>query len=354
LGLLIEEQRSNLLTYSAQCDDAYWVKTFANGSVQANVIVSPNGTLTGELFSENTTASVSHQLESTAVSASASTFYTASLYVKSAGRNLQINLSDISFAGNVWNFDLSAVTATLVSSGWSNSSASITDVGNGWRRLRVTGQTGASVTQVQMQIRLLSGIALEYTGNGYSGIYIWGAQLEAGAFPTSYIPTVAATVTRNADAASMTGTNFSSWYRADEGAMYAEATTYSTPSYASILSINDSALPANNRFAYGIQSNVTNLYVITNGSVVVDQITSGGTIMTNGVFGRSSYTYKVNDFAISGNGAAVGTDTSGGIPIVNQLFIGNDEVNRRLNGYIKKLAYYPARLTNAQLQALTV
>jgi hypothetical protein len=56
-----------------------------------------------------------------------------------------------------------------------------------------------------------------YTGDGYSGIYIWGAQLEAGAFPTSYIPTVASQVTRSADSASMTGTNFSDWYRADEG-----------------------------------------------------------------------------------------------------------------------------------------
>jgi hypothetical protein len=69
------------------------------------------------------------------------------------------------------------------------------------------------------QIRLLRLMEL-YTGDGYSGIYIWGAQLEAGAFPTSYIKTEASQVTRSADSASMTGTNFSEWYRQDEGTVY--------------------------------------------------------------------------------------------------------------------------------------
>ena len=63
-----------------------------------------------------------------------------------------------------------------------------------------------------------------YDGNGTSGIYLWGAQLEEGAFPSSYIPTTTAAATRSADVASITGTAFSGWYRQDEGTFYGEAT----------------------------------------------------------------------------------------------------------------------------------
>jgi hypothetical protein len=96
-----------------------------------------------------------------------------------------------------------------------------------------------------------------------------------------------------------------------------------------------------------------NLYVLQNNSIQVNGITSGGQIMANSITGKSSFVYRVDDFAISGNGATVATDTSGLIINANQLQIGKDESGRYFNGFLKKIAYYPFRVTNAQLQALT-
>lgn len=75
--------------------------------------------------------------------------------------------------------------------------------------------------------------------------------------------------------------------------------------------------------------------------------------MYNNVSGKVSYVYKTNDYAISGNGAAVATDTVALVPTTNQFYIGGDSSSRSLNGTIKKIAYYPRRLSNTQLQALT-
>jgi hypothetical protein len=78
-------------------------------------------------------------------------------------------------------------------------------------------------------------------------IYAWGAQVEAGAFATSYIPTVASQVTRSADSAVMTGTNFSSWYNASEGTFYCEAATVDIVSNKGIWSVGDASLAFANR-----------------------------------------------------------------------------------------------------------
>ena len=149
------------------------------------------------------------------------------------------------------NIDLFTHTFNLSTGTASGTGASIVSVGNGWYlcigtvTVNTTGSTGINFS-------INNGSTNSYTGDGYSGIYLWGAQLEAGAFPTSYIPTTSASVTRNADVASMTGTNFSSWYRQDAGCFYAEyAPVYtasaSVPSNTPhVLQAYDSAAAQNN------------------------------------------------------------------------------------------------------------
>lgn len=350
-GLLIEEQRANLLTYSEQFDNAAWTK--GNASASSNVIVAPDGTLTGDKLVEDTATTV-HYFYRTAIVA-ASTAYSISIYAKAAERSrFQIaGAAGAWGATNTATFDVSS--GTVVSfSGWS--SASITLVGNGWYRCVVNGTTAASPTSAQyiQLVAIASGTTQSYTGDGYSGIYLWGAQQEAGAFATSYIPTVASSVTRAADSASMTGTNFSSWYRADEGTMYAE--------YA-IAGFNPAAANA----AFSVSDNSTSNFIvgrITAPNVVdfsvrvlgVNQanITASNTATAN-TFLKFAGAYKVNDFAASANGLTAVTDTSGTVPTVDRALIGatGNATTNPLNGRIRKLAYYPWRLTNAQLQALT-
>jgi hypothetical protein len=189
--------------------------------------------------------------------------------------------------------------------------------------------------------------AAPFTGDGYSGIYVWGAQLEAGAFPTSYIQTVASQVTRSADAASMTGTNFSSWYRQDEGTMYGEYQT----------------LGAGTGWLFAVRSDTNNYQAIlkgnnglTNRFVTTTNAVNQGNLDSIAVSANTPYklagAYKVDDRAFTTNAAAVVTDSSTTLPVANMAEIGS-LFSQSINGTIKKIAYYPRRVTNAELQGMT-
>ena len=338
LGLLIEESRTNLLTYSSQFDDAAWTK--GGVSATANAIVSPDGTLNAERLVEDTSTGDHRIYQQT--SFTSGTAYAFTVYAKAAGRNLLQLFNSGSIALNV-TFDLSSGTITNTSSG----TGAITSVGNGWYRCSVSA-TASATAVANNQIRLVStGTTTSYTGDGWSGVYLWGAQVEAGAFATSYIPTVASQVTRAADAASMTGTNFSSWYNAGEGTLYAEAVSFGASS--NTFSISD-----------GTSSNW--IYLISRQNAVS---ASGAVVNANGTTQASlgSFTfsttnkialgYKANDFGASVNSATVITDTSGIIPITNAAYLGARGDGFSSSQTIKKIAYYPLKVSSANLQALT-
>jgi hypothetical protein len=343
LGLLIEEQRTNLLTYSEQFDNAAWTKT--RSSITANTIVSPDGTLTGDKLIENTDTNT--HLVAQAANLTAGTSYTATVYLKAAERTrarLQNSaVANWATAGEAF-FDLS--TGTVVSG-----VGTITPVGNGWYRCSITGIFGGSNAAGGLNIFLVStGTTFSYTGDGYSGIYLWGAQLEAGAFATSYIPTVAASATRSADVATMTGANFSSWYNQSEGTAYVEAAALATAYNASTLTFSDGT--NNNRIVIrgmntGSQS--ASIGVANNATQWTSIFVSQTAAATKWALG-----YRVNGTAFTRNAATPLTDADALIPVVNQLRIGADGDGTLIyNGHIRRIAYYPLRVTNAQLQALT-
>jgi hypothetical protein len=344
LGLLVEEQRTNLLLRSDDFANAYWTKT--RSSITSNTIVAPDGTLIGDKLVEDTTASNSHFIISTTVSATNGTTVTASCYVKAGERTFcRLRIGDSGFVADaIFNLSTGAIASgTYVS-------ASIISVGNGWYRATVTGAVAAG-NIASLGVYLRTDASTEsYTGDGYSGIYIWGAQLEQGAFSTSYIATTSATVTRNADAASMTGTNFSSWFRADEGTLYAES---STPQPSStFMGIVNLGKQGTTTVSFQLGRNGTNSRGFGDG-VSIDQ---GSNTYPVNTFVKQAEAGAVNNFALSTNGSNVATDTSTNpMPSdMNYLRIRDAESgNAQFSGYLKKLAFYPARLTNAQLQALT-
>jgi hypothetical protein len=271
-------------------------------------------------------------------SAGSATTHTGTVYAKAGERSwitLTINSTTTFF---------NVATGTVGNIGGATV-ATITPVGNGWYRCSVTlAQSGSAAFVIGLATA--NGTA-SYTGNGFAGVYIWGAQLEAGSFATSYIPTVASQVTRSADAASMTGTNFSSWYRADEGTFYGEAAPNALTSDSRYIHVGD----ATNRFLFW--SGSSTFYVETRTSGTEQASLSFSGLAANTAF-KFAGTYKVNDFAASRNASTVQTDTLGTVPVVSQMSIGSNNVGGNiLNGNIKKLAYYPKRLTNAELQGLT-
>jgi hypothetical protein len=193
-ALLLEPSRSNLVTYSEQFDNAVFNKV--NVSIAANDITSPNGGLNADKVIENT-LNTTHFVDTESISFTNGISYTISVFAKYNGRNLTIQGSGGITASAFVSFDLDNGIIITESIGTGN----IINYGNGWYRCSMTF-TSAQTANGVMGFALGETRLQSYTGDGVSGIYIWGAQLEVGSYPTSYIPTQGATATRVAEVCS--------------------------------------------------------------------------------------------------------------------------------------------------------
>jgi hypothetical protein len=340
LGLLIEEQRTNLFERSEDFDNAYWSKFRL---VLTQNVIAPDGTRTAWHI-QNTTDSGQHMFRR-ALSITSGTTYTSSIYAKAAELTT-ITLGTSS--GVVW--PATTTVFNLASGTVSSGSGTITPVGNGWYRCSITATAASTASNQGPEFNsLISG-----AGDGYSGIYVWGAQFEAGAFPTSYIPTVASQVTRSADAASMTGANFSSWYRADEGSFFAEYRTPKTEGTAAVMETRTASSGGGVLMQFSVNGAARNRSILTgfNGA----QAVPGSNAASANVLYKQTAAWATNDFANALNGGAPVVIT--GVPNPGALtsFSIGSQTSASANffgGYIRKIAFYPKRLTNAELQALT-
>lgn len=358
--LLLESASTNLLTYSEDFDNASWLKI--RSSVTSNTTTAPDGTLTADKLTEDTSVTNSHYIYQP-VSVTNALVYTKSIYVKAKERSycaIQFYATNSAFADGSVSFNL--ITGTVTSTSGAITNSSIIYIGNGWYRISASSTATATAGgNISVNIGGSTPTTFTYTGDGISGMYIWGAQLEASSFPTSYIPTVASQVTRAADISSsaqttrvadsavMTGTNFSSWYSQTEGTVlvgYDMET--STDFYPSAWYMDDGT--SLNRFGHSVTAGLKNCNYDSITNNVVQSYLSLGAMPTTVL---SAYAYKQNDFVGCAQGGTVITDTSGIQPIVNKLQIGGRRYNAYLNGHISKLSYYPKRLTNSELQALT-
>jgi len=342
LGLLIEEQRTNLQVYSETLSSG---RTHEKNIIESNVMIAPDGSQTSDKMIA-TSIDGTHQFY-TLHEYTINTYYTKSIYAKACSLNylrLYFASNNGVFAGDSVIFDLSGGVIHLSDP---DVVASITPVGDGWYRCCVSRQALASGSST-IAVMLSVGTTAPFIGDGYSGIYLWGEQEEVGSFPTSYIPTSGAQVTRSSDNASMTGVDFSAFYRQGMGSIYAEVIPSNIASYPRIIEMNDGTI--NNRIIatagdlsqLTIQLNTAYQALLDSGTPVEDVVT------------KFAGAYAHNDFSACLNGGAVVTDTSGAVPLVDRMKIGSDFNNaNHLNGHIKKIAYYNRRLSDADLQTLT-
>jgi hypothetical protein len=177
-------------------------------------------------------------------------------------------------------------------------------------------------------------------------------QLEAGAFATSPIPTTTAAVTRSADVASITGSAFSSWYRADAGTMLAGFRTNGNQTSGVWYSSAGGTVNEAQRLFYN--SAITNyVFSVRTSSAEQSSINNLGAISVGG-FEKITTAYRVNDLAASRNGGSVSADLSANLPLaIDKLELGTTQSANYLNGTIGRLTYWPQRLSNASLQQLT-
>jgi hypothetical protein len=378
LGLLIEEARTNYQPYGSKYDTSYWA--FSYGIKQTPyATVSPDGTLSATLIQQDTTDSI-HQLAGgfgfNSGYITLSSTYTLSLYVKYYNSNKIRFMEQMTYgsstggsytkAGVVFNFATESIEKTIQ---WGDSGESriagysVNKLPNGWYRLNLSvipgtdtnnqrvyfgiypqeGNLSAPVSIPSGAVGIMgqnysSGTQVtNFVGDGSTGVYIWGAQVESGSFPTSYIPTTNATKTRSADVASITGSNFSSFYNQSEGSWY--------------ISYNKKLSPVNisNVGVLGPQ----HFYYRGNSTESVRRF--GSNIVTTGMAAnnnRIATGYDSTDFDISANGNIANNNIVATPTSQTTLNVMSDGLSA-LSSTVSRLTYWPERLSNKALQRLT-
>jgi hypothetical protein len=257
------------------------------------------------------------------------------------------------------NLSTGVITKSVGAGGATLVGSSMTALANGWYRISITATLSGSnpiigIHQANSATPTYGNYGTStWTAAGTETVNIWGAQLEAGSFATSYLPTVASSVTRSADVASVN--TLSPWFNASAGTVYAELERYAligSSDFANVWALSDGT--TSERFqVYNTGAGQVIDAVVSDGGVAQAFLSAPGSITANTTI-KTAFSYAVNDFALVRNAGTVQTDTSGTLPTVDRLRIGADAAGTLpWSGYIRRIAYYPRRLTNAELQALT-
>jgi hypothetical protein len=325
--LLLEGAGTNLVLRSEEFDYSIWQKNkTGNGLVPvvtANNIIAPDGTQTADkvVFDAVDSDGISELRQNIS---SINGIATASIWMKVDSGTAIVRIR-INYTGGIKTENLT-----------------VTDQ---WQRFIVSTPDVTGINTFQIRLRPSTGTSTSAT------VYLWGAQLEESSYATSYIPTTGSTATRAADVSTSAATTVfeSDWYRQDEGTIYSEPVFTNTTSFNTVYCLGDGTGSNRTRTIQWNDGTNRQLVVVVAGAQQVGIIGTGGV----GSF-KFAAGLKADNFAVSQNGAAVSTDTSGLMFIADKLFIGNTTgVVFFLNGAIKRLTYWPQRLPNDTLQTIT-
>ncbi len=370
-GLLIEGQTSNILSYSTETSNAYWQKYLC--TISGTLAYAPDNTTSARLVIEDS-GSVEPSLQRTSNTVDISSAYTLSVWFKAptsnARRYMNLRINDNSSNANAASLMFDSQTGTI--SGAATAYGTITAAsGNvvpypgSWYRVSLTFTIPASgITQIACKFQMSGagtrtgdGSASPYTGDGVSGMYVWGTQLEKGSGASSYIPTGASTVTRTLDTAIIAaGTNFSSWYTGGTtGTFVTEWCRCSlTTTQRTVIATND--LPNQHLHQY-IAATTSRLRLADNVPAFIE--TANASVNNSINKGAFSYAGSVQSLCLNGGTVVPGTLTFTTAP--TWLSIGGPSNNGTsitdtavvLNNAIRKIKYFPARLSDAQIKEIT-
>jgi hypothetical protein len=332
---LLEPQRTNIALYSEQINTGFTTSQGGTGLVPvitANTTISPDGSQNADtiVFDAGAGTTASDQSALYQFFGGTTATYTGSFYAKTASGTAQIQVR----------IDGAAYEKFTIT--------------NQWQRFTLTRALTGTGNGIDIAIRR----GLNEPMNASATIQLWGVQVELGAYATSYIPTLGASVTRVADAASKTG--ISSLIGQTEGTLFADVNwTFKNEAgspVVGILTINNNVANLDNCIILGIErqtSGINRVYCLVQNAGATEAGLFGSSI-SSGRY-KIALAYKANDFVLYVNGVQIATDTSGSVPTTSQVLLGP-----RFNGdsvitddRIAQALLFKTRLTNAQLAELT-
>lgn len=348
LGLLVEEQRTNLLLQSSEVSTASWAKT-AISAVSSGT--SPDG-IPAEKITP-TAGAGNHFYGQAAAFAGAvdNGVFSISLRIKADGyNNFHIQgktKSDLYPAANV---DLAAGTITLLNSS-GGATATISPLPDGWYLCSLSWNvlTGAQPLGMFLTPKPTATNSVSFTADGVSGALVAGHMTEQASSPSSYIPTTTAQVTRAADVCSVN--TLSPWYNPLEGALVVEGIPSDGSGVLRAIASLDNSTTAN-RIQVRHTGTTAGSGVVVAGNVVqAGSFVGAANSWPIGAKRKAALSFSVNAFAFSCNGETVQVDESGTVPTVTRLSIGQAPGNSPFNGIIASITYYPRVIDVQQASA---
>jgi hypothetical protein len=345
-SILLEPQRTNIVLRSEEFDNnTSFQKNLSE--VTPNTTTAPDGTLTADTWTGDGTSGV-HYLAQT-VSATSGVAYTQSVFAKKGTNNfLQILGTVAIYDANSWaNFDLeNGVVGTVGIS----ATATITDFGNGWYRCTMTATATTTTSGNGFLLWLITSAtsARVETNSLATSVHLWGAQVEAGAYPTSYIPTTTATVTRNADAISKTG--ISDLIGQTEGVLFVESAALFNDLTSRAISISDGS--SNNRIFIwynNISNNITTIVTVAG----VSQTSINHVLADETDFAKIAIRYEASDVSLWVNGINRGTVNISIPTVLTKLAFDSGAGVSPFYGKAKQVQLYKTYLSNDEMAALT-
>jgi len=343
-SILVEPQRTNLTLQSENLGTTWYT---AGGALTLNATTAPDGNTTADKIKADTSTGV-HVYQQT-LTVSNATVYTMSVYVKAA-EYTYFELADTSsLKGQTFNLTAKTISAPQTAGVGTATSSKITDVGNGWLRCSITYTT--SSTTVLFRISLSNGTSTTFTGDNTSGLFAWGAQLEAGSNATSYIPTVASSVTRNADVISKTG--ISDLIGQTEGTLLIDY-IFKTPPFDICGPVGLSSDAGNNRILFwnNYTFNTIAINIRANGSNLFNTYVGN---QVDGTRYKLAVSYKSGDIKVYLNGVLTNTFTNTftfTTPLnilYNAAYESTSNVHQRTNN----ISLWKTALTSTELATLT-
>lgn len=364
LGLLVEESRSNLLTYSNDYSASPGGWTLSSTGTRAQDIVGPDGVANSAwtITDNDNTGDLVRFYKEISITASSSTNYCISSFVKDVNGTgispeFYVFFTGSSTKGSYIKYNFSTDTITSFASDGGGIQPTIYGrifYPNGWVRIYFVVNDANSGSNTNLQYRIYpNGRGANTTG----AIGLYGSQIEIGTFPTSYIPRPdASTATRNPDNVSMTGDNFSDWYNPTEGTIVLDCTPVydnSSNQYRRLLSIHNNSGAQTDTIQF-LQTEASNQVgcAVWDGSSFQ---TGFGKTLLSGTRYKVAFAVKENNMNASYDGSISTDDISATLPVMTRMDIGKYQTSSTLQttAHFNRITYYPTRLTNTQLQTLT-